>query len=57
MEISESVKRIEDLLMYLELQDKIVVVEQNGIILQQGDYSKVVKSTDTIEIVTFVGGG
>ncbi|WP_102691644.1 sulfur carrier protein ThiS [Rummeliibacillus pycnus] len=57
MEVSEQVKTIEELLVHLGLQGKIVVVEQNGVILQKEDYSKVVKSTDSIEIVTFVGGG
>lgn len=57
MEVSGQVKTIEELLVHLGLQGKIVVVEQNGVILQKEDYSKVVKSTDSIEIVTFVGGG
>ncbi|MBO2535878.1 sulfur carrier protein ThiS [Rummeliibacillus suwonensis] len=57
IEIPETVGTIQELLIYLKLQDKMVIVEQNGVILQKEDYSQVVKSTDTIEIVTFVGGG
>ena len=57
MEVPEHVKTIDSLLIHLGLQEKIVVVEQNGVILQKQDYSKVVKSKDSIEIVTFVGGG
>lgn len=57
MEVPDRVKTIESLLIYLGLQEKIVVVEQNGVILKKENYSTVVKSTDSIEIVTFVGGG
>lgn len=57
MEVPDHVKTIESLLIYLGLQEKIVVVEQNGVILKKENYLTVVKSTDSIEIVTFVGGG
>ncbi|MFJ7839146.1 sulfur carrier protein ThiS [Lysinibacillus sphaericus] len=57
MDVPDHVKTIESLLIHLGLQEKIVVVEQNGVILKKENYSTVVKSTDSIEIVTFVGGG
>jgi thiamine biosynthesis protein ThiS len=58
MEVERSVKSINDLLHLFELQERIVVVEQNGEIIEKEQYNmQPLNSGDQIEIVQFVGGG
>ncbi|MES5868213.1 sulfur carrier protein ThiS [Bacillus cereus group sp. RP32] len=58
MEVPESVKTVAELLIHLELDNRIVVVERNKDILQKDDHKDTsVFDGDQIEIVTFVGGG
>ncbi|MBB5150060.1 sulfur carrier protein ThiS [Ureibacillus thermosphaericus] len=57
-EVQSSIQSVEDLLKFYKLQDRIVVVEQNGEIVLKEQYSKqLVNDGDKIEIVHFVGGG
>lgn len=57
-EMQSSIQSVEDLLKFYKLQDRIVVVEQNGEIVLKEQYSKQqVNDGDKIEIVHFVGGG
>lgn len=56
--MQSSIQSVEDLLKFYKLQDRIVVVEQNGEIVLKEQYSKQqVNDGDKIEIVHFVGGG
>jgi thiamine biosynthesis protein ThiS len=49
---------VSDLVSSLELQDRLVVVERNGVIIPRNDFPSVeVVAGDTLEIVHFVGGG
>ncbi|PGM89237.1 sulfur carrier protein ThiS [Bacillus cereus] len=58
MEVPASVKTVAELLVHLELDNRIVVVERNKDILQKDDHKDTsVFDGDQIEIVTFVGGG
>lgn len=57
-EVQSNIQSVEDLLKFFKLQDRIVVVEQNGEIVLKEQYSKQpVNDGDKIEIVHFVGGG
>ncbi|MDR9792514.1 sulfur carrier protein ThiS [Aeribacillus composti] len=58
MEVENSVRSIEDLLNFFQLQERIVVVERNGEIVSKEQYSfQTLHDGDQIEIVHFVGGG
>ncbi|MGG5740112.1 MULTISPECIES: sulfur carrier protein ThiS [Bacillus cereus group] len=58
IEVPVSVKTVAELLTYLELDNRIIVVERNKDILQKDDHKDTsVFDGDQIEIVTFVGGG
>lgn len=58
MEVENSVQSVEDLLKFFKLQERIVVVEQNGEIVGKEHYSnQPINDGDKIEIVHFVGGG
>ncbi|GLV64828.1 thiamine biosynthesis protein ThiS [Bacillus mycoides] len=58
IEVPASVKTVAELLIHLELDNRIVVVERNKDILQKDDHKDTsVFDGDQIEIVTFVGGG
>ncbi|WP_342463012.1 thiazole tautomerase TenI [Ureibacillus sp. FSL K6-8385] len=57
-EVEDHVQNVEDLLNFFKLQDRIVVVEQNGEIVLKEQYgNQPVNEGDKIEIVHFVGGG
>lgn len=54
----EGINNISDLLKKLNVNEYRVVVELNKEIVSKEDYSKVnLKDDDTIEVVSFVGGG
>ncbi len=54
----EGINNISDLLKKLNVNESRVVVELNKKIVSKEDYSKVnLKDDDTIEVVSFVGGG
>ncbi|MCP1355171.1 sulfur carrier protein ThiS [Aneurinibacillus migulanus] len=54
----DTVGNIQQLLEYLQLADRIVVVEINRDILQKDRHAVTeLKDGDTIELVHFVGGG
>ena len=54
----EGINNISDLLKKLNVNESRVVVELNKEIVSKEDYSKVnLKDDDTIEVVSFVGGG
>lgn len=58
VEVENGIKNIEDLLHHFQLQERIVVIEQNGEIVEKGQYDiQPVNDGDRIEIVQFVGGG
>lgn len=58
VEVGNGIKNIEDLLHHFQLQERIVVIEQNGEIVEKGQYDiQPVNDGDRIEIVQFVGGG
>ncbi|GAB2557420.1 sulfur carrier protein ThiS [Gracilibacillus alcaliphilus] len=56
--VSEDIKHIKDLLDYLGVADKPLIVEHNQQILQKEAHEQsVLTEGDKIEIVHFVGGG
>lgn len=58
VELAEEIVTISHLLAAYQLREKIVVVEQNGEIIDRSHYeSKTIADRDRIEIVHFVGGG
>lgn len=51
-------KTVRDLLLELEIKENRVVVELNREIVAKEDYSNInLKDDDTIEVISFVGGG
>jgi len=57
-ELPESIATLSDLFDFLSLSPKLKVVEINGSLYKEDDFSSVrLKSGDTIEIVQFMGGG
>ncbi|MEK4221616.1 MULTISPECIES: sulfur carrier protein ThiS [Bacillus] len=57
-EIPENIRTVERLLEHLQVQDKKLVVEMNGEILNKDQHGQFrLKSGDVLEIVHFVGGG
>lgn len=51
-------KTISDLLLELKINENRVVVELNREIIVKEDYSNInLKDDDTIEVISFVGGG
>lgn len=58
VELSSTVKVIQDLLVFFELQERLVIVEQNREIIKKEEYeSTKLCDRDEIELVHFVGGG
>jgi len=58
VELAEEIQTVRALLASYQLQEKIVVVEQNGDIIDRSRYEKApIADGDRIEIVHFVGGG
>ncbi|MED4750439.1 sulfur carrier protein ThiS [Brevibacillus choshinensis] len=58
VELAEEIQTIRTLLASYQLQEKIVVVEQNGDIIDRSRYDEApIADGDRIEIVHFVGGG
>lgn len=56
--VENQINCVKDLLNHFKLQDRIVVVEQNGEIVEKEQYHvQRVNDGDKIEIVQFVGGG
>lgn len=56
--LPQSISTVRQLLEYLTIQDRIVVVEINRNILQKEDHEHTpVADGDSIELVHFVGGG
>jgi len=56
--VEESIKTITDLLGFFKLQDKVVIVETNGLIVERTSHDETnLSDGDKIEIVHFVGGG
>ncbi len=57
-EVENNIQNVKDLLRFFDLQERIVVVEQNGEIVDKNNYhAQPVQEGDRIEIVHFVGGG
>ncbi|MDR7316343.1 sulfur carrier protein ThiS [Brevibacillus nitrificans] len=58
VELADDVQNVRALLASYQLQEKIVVVEQNGEIIDRSRYEEApIMDGDRIEIVHFVGGG
>ncbi|GAA0479624.1 hypothetical protein GCM10008986_00070 [Salinibacillus aidingensis] len=57
MEIPSEIDSVSSLLSYLKLDDKVVVVELNGKILEKENQSQSLSDGDKLELVHFVGGG
>lgn len=57
MELDCHIRTMDDLLRFLKLEHRIVIVEQNGKIVPKEQYTKPLNDGDKIEIVHFVGGG
>lgn len=56
--LTDQVRTIRDLLESYQLMEKIVVIEQNGTIIERSQYeNQTIADGDRIEIVHFVGGG
>ena len=54
----ENIKNIIELLSNLKVNENRVVVELNGNIITKEDYRNVnLNENDTIEVISFVGGG
>ncbi|MGJ9382215.1 sulfur carrier protein ThiS [Salipaludibacillus sp. CF4.18] len=57
-EIPESLRTIADLLSHYGLDKKVVIVEQNGVIIDKTTHSEtLLTADDQLEFVHFVGGG
>ncbi len=53
-----NVKTLDELLDYLNLSPNSVAIEKNGSIVEKGFWSKEnLSSSDSVEIIKFVGGG
>ncbi|MED1791591.1 sulfur carrier protein ThiS [Brevibacillus nitrificans] len=58
VELADEVQNVRALLASYQLQEKIVVVERNGEIIDRSRYEEApIMDGDRIEIVHFVGGG
>lgn len=57
LEIPSDVISIHQLLTHLNLDHRILVVEQNQIALAKTAYNQPIQDRDQIEIIHFVGGG
>lgn len=58
LQLPEQIVYVSELLDYFKLQDKVVVVEINGEILEKNEHQNTrLSDRDRIEIVHFVGGG
>lgn len=57
-EIPLHVQTVQQLIDHLEITNPVVIVEQNGHILQKQDHEKsTIAAGDKIEFIQFVGGG
>ncbi len=58
VELADDISSVRELLQSYQLQEKIVVVERNGEIVDRSTYAETpIADGDRIEIVHFVGGG
>jgi sulfur carrier protein len=56
--VAEGITTIEQLLAYLHVHQRVLMIEYNGNILQKEDYrTTLLAEGDTMEMVHFVGGG
>lgn len=57
-EVPEDIQTIAQLLIHLKLDDKVVIVEQNGRIVNKDTHNQTaLEENDRFELVHFVGGG
>ncbi|AOV06580.1 sulfur carrier protein ThiS [Sporosarcina ureilytica] len=56
-EIPKAVENVQQLLVHLNLEERILIVELNKNILEKDAYDKPIMDRDQIEIIHFVGGG
>ena len=58
LKLPNEIRTVSDLLEHFKLNQKVVIVEVNGSILEKGDHQESrLSDGDKIEIVHFVGGG
>lgn len=56
-EIPDVIENVQQLLVHLNLMDRILIVELNKDIIAKEAYDKPIHDRDQIEIIHFVGGG
>ncbi|GGE67588.1 sulfur carrier protein ThiS [Priestia taiwanensis] len=57
-EVPSNIENAANLLTHLKLENKIVIVEVNGAIIEKGKHGEApIMDGDKVEIVHFVGGG
>jgi sulfur carrier protein len=58
VQVPDSISTISDLIEYFNLENRVVIIEQNHVILEKQDHKDTkINELDSIEIVQFVGGG
>lgn len=55
--LSVEIESIHELLVHLQLSERILIVEKNHQILNKDQYDQPILDRDQIEIIHFVGGG
>ncbi len=56
-DVPTEVQSVQQLLIHLQLAERILVVERNKKIIAKEAYDKPIQDRDQIEIIHFVGGG
>ncbi|WP_163103110.1 sulfur carrier protein ThiS [Peribacillus alkalitolerans] len=58
VQVPNSISTISDLIEHFNLENRVVIIEQNHVILEKQEHQHTkVNEQDSIEIVQFVGGG
>lgn len=55
--LAAEIETLQDLLLDLQLTERILIIEKNKRILTKGEYDQPILNRDQIEIIHFVGGG
>lgn len=56
-EVPSEIGNVQELLVHLDLAERIIIVEMNRDIVSKDAYHKPINDRDQIEIIHFVGGG
>ncbi len=57
MQLPEEIKTVQQLLEYLTLSERVVIVEVNREITPKEAYQRELQELDEVEMIHFVGGG